>query len=143
MQRETRRVPSVRLRCQSEEHEQDRHADPVVEAALDVECLPDIRRHSLIPHHRCAERRVRRGEHRRQNRDLEQREFGKEGEPEAQPGDNRQGQTDEQQPDGESVGTAKNAEIRRRCVGEQHQRERQLREQAKAFAISSGIDNAE
>ena len=58
---------------QGEEREQDRHADAVVQAALDVQALgAPVCRHDGIRDHRLAERRIGRREHRGEDRDLQQ-----------------------------------------------------------------------
>ena len=59
-----------------ERDEEERDADSVVEATLDVETLPDPRRDPLVGDDRLAKRCVRAGEHDRQHQRLDQADAG-------------------------------------------------------------------
>ena len=80
LQHEVRRCvcrhrPLVRL-GERERDEEERDADSVVEAALDVESLADPRRDPLVGHDRLPERCVGAGEHDREHERLEQADAG-------------------------------------------------------------------
>ena len=107
-----RQGPVVPLRY-PERDEEERDADPVVEAALDVETLPDPRRDPLVGHDRLAERCVRAGEHDRQHQRLDHADAGQNADPGERAGRDRQGQPDSEQACryGDSVRSAGN-EIR-------------------------------
>ena len=103
--------------------EQERDADAVVQPALDIQPLPDPRRHARLDHDRLPERRVGRSQDDRENHRLldgqlpEHRRCGDRSQ------QDRQRQAYAEQPHRHADRPAKLAEIDPRCVGEEHEGE--------------------
>ena len=106
-----------------ERDQQQRHADPVVEAALDVEALPDPRRKPRLGHDGLPERSIRGreqdGEHDRLGGD-QMREHNSSKNRAENDGER---QTDGQQPQRNRVLVSQQSKLDPRGVSEQHHRQ--------------------
>ena len=76
--------------CDCEHDPEQRHADPVVEAALDVQSLSNAAGQSRQGDDRLAERRVRRREDHREEQRLRPHELGEDDESDEESADERQ-----------------------------------------------------
>ena len=118
--------------------EQQRHADAVVEAALDVEALADPLRHARLGHDRLPERGVGRRQHDREDHRLLDGQLAEAPrQPRPRPSSDRQRQPDAEQAHGHADGAPQRAEVDPRGVREQHERERRLGQRAHRRAAGS------
>ena len=123
--------------------EEERDADSVVQAALDVETLPDPRRDPLVGDDRLAERRVGAGEHDREHERLDQADAGQHADPDERAGGDRERQTDPEQPGRYRELRAQRRERDPGGVSEEDERQRRLRQQLDGLAADTQIDQAE
>jgi hypothetical protein len=85
-----------------ERDEEERHADSVVEAALDVEALPYSRGNPLVGHNCLAKRGVGAGEHDGEHERLDQGDAWQNRHPDEGAGGDGEWQSDAEQPRRES-----------------------------------------
>ena len=128
---------------QGDEQKQDGDTDTVVEAALDVEALPDAGRHGLVGDHGLSERGVSRGEHRREDGDREHGELVEQQQAGAESERDGQRQAEQQHPAGNREATFDYAQIGVRGVDEQHQGKRNVRQNAQPDVVEFGLQPAE
>ena len=100
----------LRLGDRDRDQEQ-RHADAVVEPALDIEPLTNTRGNTGIGDDRLPQRSVRRGEHDREQDGLDQGELRKHGNTRERAGHNRQRQPDRKQAKRQDVLAAQCCEV--------------------------------
>jgi hypothetical protein len=86
---------------EGEEHRDHGHRNAVVEATLDVECLPDPHRQAAVAHDGLAQRCIGRGENRGEQCRLGQTDAGQYGETPQRPGHDGEGQPDAEQTGGQ------------------------------------------
>ena len=123
--------------------EQQRHADPVVEPALDVEPLADPAGDARLGDDRLPQRGVGRRQHDRQDHCLlDAQPVEDDGRRDGAERD-RQRQSDPEQAHRHPDLAAKQPEIDARGVAEQHQRQRRLRQRSHGPARALEIDLAE
>ena len=128
---------------ESERDEEERDADSVVEAALDVETLPDPRRDPLVGDDRLAERRVGAGEHDREHERLDQADARQHADAGERADGDRERQADPEQPGRHRELLAQGRQRDPRGVGEEDERQRRLRQQLDGLAADAQIDQAE
>ena len=123
--------------------EQQGDADPVVEAALDVEALADALRHARLGDHGLPERRVGRRQHDREDHRLPNGQLAEDrgGGHGAQR--DRERQADPEQPHRHVDRAAQRTEVDARRVGEQDQCERRLRQRPDGRARARQVDCVE
>jgi hypothetical protein len=141
-------APDVRDRARlrlgdREGDEEHRHADPVVEAALDVEALADSGGQAPVGHDRLAERGVGRSEHDREHSRLRQRQVVDQAYREERTKDDRERKADSEQTERHGVLPAQRSEVDPRGVREEDERQRRLREQPDDAALDLELDPAE
>ena len=124
-----RRPEIAGIRLGDREHdEEQRHADAIVEAALDVQALTDTRRQPRLGHHRLAERGVGRSEQDGEDERLRERERAEERRGQQRSERDRQGEADSEQACGHIEFASQRGQIDASGVGEQHDGERRLGE---------------
>ena len=123
--------------------EQQRHADPVVEPALDVQPLADPRRDARLGDDRLPERGVGRREHHRQDHRLLDGQRAEDRRRREGAERDRQRQPDAEQAQRQPDLAAELPEIDARGVAEQHQRERRLRQRSHGRARALEVDPVE
>ena len=87
--------------CDGQRNEEQRHADAVVEPALDVQALADARGQTLVGDDRLPQRRIRRSEDDGQHERLGPRESREDGGRQRGSGGDGQRQPDAEQPNGQ------------------------------------------
>ena len=123
------------------EHDpEQRHADPVVEAALDVQSLSNAAREPHERDDRLAERRVGRSEDHREEQRLGPQELGEHDERDDEAQRQRQGQADPEQTQRHRELAAQRAHVDPRGVREQDERKRRLGEQLDRLAGRRDLD---
>ena len=132
----------VGLRDREGDEEQG-HADPVVQAALDVQPLTNADGQAWIRDDGLPERRVRRREHDRQHQRLRPQELTEEHSRDDRAREDRQRQPDSEQARGQRDFPAQRHEVDPRGVGEQHERERRLGKRAHAAAVDREVEPAQ
>ena len=115
-------------RGQRQKHGDHRQHDPVVEAAFDVECLPNLDRDSRVAHDRLAERRIGRGKHCGQERCLPNAEIRKEQSRRDGPEDHSERKPDTEESGGKLDLGAEPGKIDPDGIGEQQQYQRGFRQ---------------
>ena len=131
--------PGLRL-CDGEHDPEQRHADPVVQAALDVQSLSDS---AWEPHQRddrLTERCVRRREDHREEERLGPQELRKDDERKEEARHERQGQADPEQPERHRELAAKRTDVDPRSVREQDESKRRLGEQLDRLSGRGDVD---
>ncbi len=123
--------------------EEQRDADAVVQPGLDVEPLSDSRRNPDVGDDHLPERGVGRRQDDREQQRLAEAELSEEAGCERKAREDRERETDPEQPRGHEVLPPQRGEVDPRGVGEQHQRESRLGQQANRLAASSEIDPPE
>src|SRR3954453_1525682 len=131
-------VPGVGLGDRDRD-EEDRDAEPVVEAALDVEALSDAGRDALIGDDRLAQRGVRAGEHDREHGRLRDADPGDHQRAHQGAGDDREREADAQQPQRHRELPTERAQRDPRGIREQHERQRDLRQQLDLLAFEPEV----
>ena len=126
-----------------ERDEEERDADAVVEAALDVEPLPDPRRNPLVGDDRLTERRVGAGQHDREHERLDEADPRQHADADEGPGDDRERESDPEQAGWHGEFLAQSGERDARGIREEDQRERRLRQQLDRLAADLEIDEPE
>ena len=126
-----------------EHDEEQRHADPVVEAALDVQALPDAYGQAAVRHHLLPERRVRRREDDRKHERLGPGQLRQQPDRDRHAGDDRQRQPEPEQPRGQPELTAQRTDVDPRCIREEHQRQRRLGQHAHRAAPEVKVEPAQ
>ena len=119
-------IPPGGSRCQRQEHEQDRHRQTVIEAALHVQAFPNPRRHRRVCDHPLAQRSVGRRQHGGQHTEFED---GNPGEYQATQPDTQgytQWQADQQHTARQNRMGTQGLEIGVGGIDEQHQRQGQV-----------------
>ena len=141
--RSVRRQGSLVRFGEGERDEEERDADSVVQAALDVEPLPDPRRDPLVGDDRLAERRVGAGEHDREHERLDQADAGQHADPGERAEGDRQRQANPEQPGRHRELLTQGRERDPGGVGEEDERQRRLRQQLDGLAADAQIDQPE
>ena len=116
---------------------------PSLEPALHVEALADARRQPLLGHHGLPERCVGRRQHDGQHDGLEKRELSEQRHRDERAGDERERETDPEQPRRYRRLTVQSADVDARCVCEQHEAERRLGEHLHRVPVGVDVDHAE
>ena len=118
-----------------ERNQQQWHADPVVEAALDIEALADPRRKAWLGHDRFSERRIGWGEHDRQHDRLNHVELSEHERGGHGSGDDREGEPNAQQARRNRILVSEKSHLDPGGICEQDDRERRFRQDANADAV--------
>ena len=126
--------------CKRDEEERD--ADSVVEAALDVEPLSDPRRDPLVGDDRLAERRVGAREHDREHERLDQADARQHADPGESAEGDRERQANPEQPGRYRELLPQGRERDPGGVSEEDERQRRLRQQLDGLAADAQIDQA-
>ena len=130
------------LRLSDRERDQEeRYADAVVEAALDVQALSDSRGESLQAHDGLPEGRVRRGEDDREDECLRPRERVQERERGDESGHEGERQAESQQPRGNAELPAQDSQVDARRVREEHDGQRGLCEELHLLPRRRRVDD--
>jgi hypothetical protein len=131
-----RRFPHRGLGRQHEKEQDNGDANPVVEAALDVQRASDGARHGRVGHDRFAERRIRGSEDGGQDRELEGIEMIEDHGAHDEPEDDRQWQSDQEETGRDGEAAPQYGHLDSRRIGEQHQRQREFGKETKALALN-------
>ena len=123
--------------------EEDRDAEPVIEAALDVEALPDTGRDALIGDDRLAERGIRAREHHREHRRLRDADPGDHERAHEGARDDRQREADAQQPQRHGELPTQRAQRDPRGIREEHERQRDLGQELDLLALEPEVEQPE
>ena len=126
-----------------ERDEEERHADPVVEATLDVEALTDSDGETTRRDDDLTERGIRRGEDDREHESFGPREVSEERDCGDEPGDDREREPDPQQPRGHTKRASKCLQVDARRIGEEDDRECRFGERLDLEPGRCGIDEVE
>jgi hypothetical protein len=123
--------------------EEQRDAEPVIEAALDVQSLPDPGGDPLVGDDRLSERRVGAGEHDGKHERLGEADPGQDHGPRDHPHEDRERQADAEQPqrNGELAPQRRKRDPRR--VREQHQCQGDLREPLDELALDLEVEQSQ
>ena len=124
--------------CQRDQERWD--AEAVVEAALDIESLPDRHGQALVADNRLPERGIGRGQHDGEHHRLCQPEVRQHQHRSDRAGNHGQRQPNPEQARRHRVSVPQRAKIDARRIGEQHQSERYLREPAQRVGTRREID---
>ena len=128
---------------EADRDEEERHADAVVQAALDVQTLPDQRGQAWVGDDRLPERGIGAREADGEEERLRPVQAGEDPSADERARDDRQGQADAEQPQGDGVLGAERTQVDPRCIGEQDERERRLGEQLDVPVALRELDQAE
>ena len=126
-----------------EQHGHDRHCDPVVQSALDVEGLADPDGESPVTDHGLSQRSVGGGQHRCEQCCLDHTEAGNDHDRQCGAGDDRQREANGEQSSGEHRLVAQHAKVDSDGVGEQHQHERRLDQNRRGLAFQLEVEPAD
>jgi hypothetical protein len=127
-------------RCDRQHDREDRDADAVVEAALDVEPLPNAGRQGRKRHDGLPKRGVGRRQHDREQQGLRPRHRSEDEQRDDEPGNDGQRQPDPEQPVGDAALLPEHAQIDPGSVSEEHDRECGLGQQLDLLAVRVEID---
>ena len=137
-----RGVSGIGLRDGKRDREQ-RHAQAVVEAALDVQPLTDTRRQVLVGDDGLAQCGVGRAPARSRARRLGPRDRAQHESARQRPDDDRERQADTQQTGRYRVLVSQRTQIDPRSIGEQHDHERRFRERAHRILVERQMQPTE
>ena len=125
---------------ESQEEQEDGYADPVVEAALDIEAFPDGAGYGLVCDHRLAQGRIRGRQHGGEQSDFKKAEFLEEERPHPEAENNRQRKPDQQESNRNRLDSPQCDQIRIRRIRKENQGEGEFCEGLQAFAPDLDID---
>ena len=128
---------------ESDRDEEQRHADSVVQAALDVKPLADQGGEPFVGDDRLAERRVGARQADAEDQCLRPAQVRQHTDGDERAGHDRQRQAHAEEAEWEGVLHAERAQVDPRRVGEQNERERRLREELDLPAARGKVDETE